>query len=535
VLSNHQSSGEHSAWLVYGLLFVIVVGALAIRFRLRDMPLERDEGEYAYAGQLLLQGAGPYQHLYSVKLPGTYAVYALVLATLGQSAAAIHIGLALANTIGIVCLFFISRKLWDDWAAIVAAATYALLSLGAPVNGLAAHATQFVVLFAMLGTWMLLAATDSPKPILLFCTGVLFGLAFLMKQPGLLFFLWALGYYVYQRRRSNSAHALPSDIAVLIGGAVLPFVITCLLMAATGEFGKFWFWTFTYVRHYGTEVPLADGLALLGLQGWQIVRVAPLLWVIALVGLSAAAWNARARVTGFFTTSLLVASFIATSAGLYFRPHYFILLLPAVSLLAGVAVACATAKLPPTLRPLPALVFAIAVAHALYLQREVLFRMSPIEACEQIYPHQPFAAAVEVATYIRAHTSEHDTIAVLGSEPEIYFYAHRRAATGYVYMYPLLKPQAYSDQAQSEMIREVEVARPAMLVFVNVPASWIASAHTEANPELLQWARNYIAANYVADGVAEFDTSPQYIWGEQAAHYSVHSPFNMLVFRRKQP
>lgn len=36
-------------------------------------PLERDEGEYAYAGQLMLQGIPPYQLAYNMKLPGTYA------------------------------------------------------------------------------------------------------------------------------------------------------------------------------------------------------------------------------------------------------------------------------------------------------------------------------------------------------------------------------------------------------------------------------------------------------------------------------
>jgi hypothetical protein len=43
----------------------------AIRWCLRDMPLERDEGEYAYAGPLILQGIPPYQIAYNMKLPGT--------------------------------------------------------------------------------------------------------------------------------------------------------------------------------------------------------------------------------------------------------------------------------------------------------------------------------------------------------------------------------------------------------------------------------------------------------------------------------
>ena len=71
-------------WLVV-LLVLLFVGF--IRVRLLDMPLERDEGEYAYAGQLILQGIPPYELAYNMKLPGTYFAYALGMAVFGQTAA----------------------------------------------------------------------------------------------------------------------------------------------------------------------------------------------------------------------------------------------------------------------------------------------------------------------------------------------------------------------------------------------------------------------------------------------------------------
>ncbi len=64
-------------WLVV-LLALLFIGF--IRFRLLDMPLERDEGEYAYAGQLILQGIPPFELAYNMKLPGTYFAYALGMA-----------------------------------------------------------------------------------------------------------------------------------------------------------------------------------------------------------------------------------------------------------------------------------------------------------------------------------------------------------------------------------------------------------------------------------------------------------------------
>src|SRR5689334_3555786 len=79
------------------LLFVDV-----IRLRLLDIPLTRDEGEYAYAGQLLLQGVPPYEAAYNMKLPGTYLAYALGMAVFGQTIHGVHLTLLLVNNLAIV-------------------------------------------------------------------------------------------------------------------------------------------------------------------------------------------------------------------------------------------------------------------------------------------------------------------------------------------------------------------------------------------------------------------------------------------------
>src|SRR6516225_6693361 len=111
-----------------------------IRYRLRAVPLERDEGEYAYAGQLMLQGIPPYQLAYSMKLPGTAAAYALILAVLGQTSTAIHVGLIPVNVAASVLVFLLGVRLFDYLAGAVACASYALLSANPSGLGLAGHA-----------------------------------------------------------------------------------------------------------------------------------------------------------------------------------------------------------------------------------------------------------------------------------------------------------------------------------------------------------------------------------------------------------
>ena len=68
-------------WLVAAGVFGLVI---AIRIRLLGIPLERDEGEYAYAGRLILQGVPPYALAYNMKFPGTYAAYAAIMSIFGK-------------------------------------------------------------------------------------------------------------------------------------------------------------------------------------------------------------------------------------------------------------------------------------------------------------------------------------------------------------------------------------------------------------------------------------------------------------------
>src|SRR5437763_9556222 len=95
---------RHRAWLLVGAM---VLFTICVRVRLAAMPLERDEGEYAYAGQLMLKGIAPYKAAYNLKLPGTPAAYAVIMAIFGQSPAGIHAGLAIVNAASIVLMFLI--------------------------------------------------------------------------------------------------------------------------------------------------------------------------------------------------------------------------------------------------------------------------------------------------------------------------------------------------------------------------------------------------------------------------------------------
>ena len=231
-------------WLLFGLTVAIVVFA---RMRLLGLPLERDEGEYAYTGQLLLSGIPPYKLAYSMKFPGTSAAYALLMSIFGDSITGIHLGLILINLLTAGLILFLGRELFGELGGIGVASAYCVLSLMPNVLGLAAHATHFVVMFSVAGAFLLLRALDRRSNRLIAASGCLFGLALLMKQPGLFFVLFAAIYLLSRDWRARlGAHEIAYRNLIFVTGASAPFVATCLALWNAGVLEKFWFWTIKY-------------------------------------------------------------------------------------------------------------------------------------------------------------------------------------------------------------------------------------------------------------------------------------------------
>ena len=173
-----------------------------------------------------------------MKLPGTFAAYAAILAIFGQTIAGIHLGLLVINAATTLLVFLLGKRLFGLLAGLVAGASYAApLSTSPAVVGFAADATNFVVLPAVGGILLLLRVTETRRSWLYFWSGVLLGLAFLMKQPGILFTVFGAVYLGYCERK-----LAPSDWRGLFRkefayacGVVLPFALILRVAARLGS------------------------------------------------------------------------------------------------------------------------------------------------------------------------------------------------------------------------------------------------------------------------------------------------------------
>jgi hypothetical protein len=138
--------------------------------------------------------------------------------------------------------------------------------------------------------------------------------------------------------------------------------------------------------------------------------------------------------------------------------------------------------------------FAVGLVAAIIGNGSVWFEMPPAAACREIYQKQMFPDLAELGDHIKAHSGPDARIAVLGSEPEIYFCARRHSASGFIYMYPLMEQHKYAVKMQDEMIREIEAAQPEYLVYVKVEESWL--LRPESERRILTWYEQYSKAHY---------------------------------------
>jgi len=495
------SDTQHAAeWTGHALLLLTAALAAGVRWRMVAAPLERDEGEFAYVAQLMLRGIPPYVETANMKLPGTYAAVAGAMAVFGETATGVRLGLLVANLLSAACVYLLARRLVDPPRAPLAAVAFLLTSLTSGVLGLAAHATQFVLPPALAGLLLVLRGAERRSPAALAGGGALLGVAILMKQPGAIFLVLGLLLAAgLAARAGRGARGAVADAALVLAASLVPLAFTGAVLWWAGAFAEFWRWTVSYAGAYVGAMPLSKVPGFLPARVQAVAAGAGWFWWLGLLGPLAGLAIAGSRRTSLVLLGGGVLSFAGVSAGLYYRPHYFVLLLPALSLGAALAVAVATRLLTGRVPGLVAwflptgALLACALA-TLWSERVSWFQAPPATYVFERYRGNPFVESVPVGDFLRARAAPADRLAVLGSEPQILFYAGLLPATRVLYTYPFFEPTPFAPILERRMIEEIETSRPRWIVLAKPRISW--QLWPRQDVTIYDWTTRYVGRHY---------------------------------------
>lgn len=452
------------SWILLAVTTLIFV---YIRLRLVSVPLERDEGEYAYAGQQILHGGVPYRNIYNMKFPGVYYCYALFLGVFGNTITAIRLGAIIINLLTTFFLLKGAEKLKNLTAGIFCAATFIILSAATGFHGLMANTEHFVNLFVAIASYFLFSWINNRKKILLLLTGIMAGFACLMKQHGAYFIAVALlAVLIYTPLKKKNFLKIGQNIFILLAGFTIVMLSLVILVLATGTFNKFVFLTIKYGSSYISYRPFSYGITYFFISFLYDINNEHPLWILILIS---AIFSYKFLTPRSFTIILiwLIFSIVAVFPGYYFREHYFLLIVPVASVYSGLLfnyILYSKININKYLSQLlTSVLFIIAAAYILIGERSIFFTDTPAVVSYKIYGTQ-FNEAVTVADSIHNYLPSNRNILVVGSEPEIYFYTKTTAASSYMYVYPMMEHQPWRDTMITEFARQAIHNNPVVIV-----------------------------------------------------------------------
>jgi hypothetical protein len=186
------------------------------------------------------------------------------------------------------------------------------------------------------------------------------------------------------------------------------------------------------------------------------------------------------------------------SASGYFFPHYFQQLLPPLALASAAGAEWFSGRTFLKIFPLwvrrAALSLTLAVLPVVTLW-PFLFVYTPAEAVRKIYPGNVFAEMRDFAQRIETVTPPAASVFIFGAEPELLFYAHRRSATRYIFLFPLYGPYSNAREKQMAAALEIERAQPSTAVYLPNGLFFTSGA----DQYFTEWSFFYLRDNFIID------------------------------------
>lgn len=463
------------------LLIIFLVGFL-LRMVFLHVPIEFDEGIYSYIGQVILDGGLPYRDAIDLKPPGIYYIYAAMIWIGGASSEAIRV-LTAIYTLGTI--FFvqqITRMLAGRVAGLSAALVLAVVGSGPLLQANGSNTEIFLLLPLSAGVWLIMLGRQRRRFIYFAGSGICAAIAILIKTVVfpivmVLFVFTILSLEKEESWRDTSKRALAfiAPMLVIWSGVALYF-------AACGIFADFWYWNVVFIKKYCEAPGFAGHLLGLRMHLPNLVEQLPI-WLMARFAISPLSQSSM-RSSGSPIVFLLLASLVSVALpGRYF-PHYFILLLLPLSILAGIGFNYLL-----TFRTITNRIGMLLVATAWLGLAVIEFpwyvSYSPAEVVQRQYPYADFYHFALLAEDIRKKTTPRDTIFQWGWEPEVYFISNRRSATRFIAVV-FVGGAPDSDEATKQLINDLRTKKPRCII-----VSKIMDKNTLGTKEVMSEVNSY--------------------------------------------
>lgn len=431
----------------WGWVALVLFIAFLLRLPSLEMPFETDGGAYAYHARMIVNGDPLYStHHPSHVLPAIYYTYALVFALFGDAVWTVKLFFAFLAVVKVFLLYQLGKEIINPWIGIVAGLFYAFMSAQIYMDGLSGQIETLANFPRILGVLVLVWAVKAKDRAWHWVlVGALATMAFLCKPVYLsLFAMLGLILFVLLWQEWPNWKLFGLRILWVLGGVLFVLGVLAIHLTITDTWSGF-----LYVFTLGTKyVGAVSGRLNPAIPTWLAHPLLPViglsqnniaLLVVGLVGFIFVVWQARKTWMGLIAV-WLVFSFVAGGVNLTLYTHYYILIIPPLSLLAAWFLYQMTDSIPlKSVRQIVSVLMVLFVLGVGFAKEFVFYRsyvayrlgdMTFREAIVEGYPYfgETTNQAQDVADYIQAQTHPDDEIFVWSGFMQTYYMADRRSS-----------------------------------------------------------------------------------------------------------
>jgi hypothetical protein len=470
-------------WL---MLLVPAVVLVVMRLHAFAAPLETDECNYAYIGSRLLAGDALYVDVWDHQPPGVFVLFAAVITVFGDSETAFR---WLATGFALVPMMLVwgcCRRALGRWPGWFAALLFAIAASDPGTAGEGCNREVYMNALAVAAVALLLrpaptASGDRPLSRALwgvFLAGLLLGIASTFKTVAAaqwLLLALALAWIRWGVEGRSLRHVTAAIGAFALGPALL-WGLLFAYYTATDRLSIFWDAVFAYnVGYSGIESGLLGRFGEFFVR-WRVFRTALPLWLAGAAGLVALlALRHRDRRWTAITLALTVGSYLAVCLPGRFWPHYYLLMLPPLAMLAGAPLSWLMGRRarcgpPEAGASYGSAAYAAVLFAGLLTTQALYYLLVPADfiASPRYGPRMVWAR--DQGRRLASVTGPDDRVFVWGvADAGMYYYSNRRCASRFTMIGGLRGEGRQVEVRRAQLIEDLTRTRPRVIIVARQP------------------------------------------------------------------
>lgn len=439
----------------YDVIFILILLLLLCgQFIYLKVGLEVDESFYLVNAESILAGSLTQHDSWGIGIyPAFYCILSFILFIFGKSVTIPRIILYMINGLNAIIIFKIGSDLFNEKVGKVASVLFLIAVLIPKFENYFVLIEPFMLFFGLIGIYFFLKSENNVSLVI---SGFFFSIAALCKTVGLFYVAVAGLFYIFNLRNSenqNKEYIVSSikKMSLVTFGFMIPITIGYLYFSHIGSISTYFL--FPAIKFTSTREQQQFNIESL----IRLFLSYSILWIFALMTMFVFGFK---YISGKYSkqTLFIIISFLIFLYPLSSRQygHYVIPVLPHASILASIFIVSNFPKIKlgsvkksyiikDYLRIFAFIcILGLIVSCLIY---DIQYINRTLNNGKNTYQEQ-----LETSSYIKSHTSENDSIFVLGYEPSVYYLSDRKPLTSIL----IFDVYRYNEKLENEIINKLK-------------------------------------------------------------------------------